>query len=166
MRKTMFAALSAVVIASAIPAQAQTSTTGAGTLSASEWNELRDTRIAVVKAALQLRPDQQQFWPAIENAIRARSEARQRRIADIRARMEKPAEMDPVEFVKFRADVLAQRADGLKKLADAWQPLYATLDQGQKRRMRVLAVLVLREVRDAIETHRAQADDEDMDDEY
>jgi hypothetical protein len=31
---------------------------------------------------------------------------------------------DPIEGLRERADALAQRAAGLKKLADAWQPLY------------------------------------------
>jgi hypothetical protein len=167
MRKLVFAALSAIVVTCAVPAQAQTPAHGPGAPSAAEWNEMRDTRIAIVKTALQLRPEQQQLWPAVESAIRARSEARQKRIADLQARMDKPApDMDPVQIVKTRADMLAQRADGLKKLADAWQPLYATLDQDQKRRMRILTVLVLREVRDAIDSRHMTADDEEMDDDF
>jgi hypothetical protein len=39
-----------------------------------------------------------------------------------------PRERTPVELMRERADVLAQRAANLKKLADAWQPLYATLE--------------------------------------
>jgi hypothetical protein len=38
-------------------------------------------RIDLVKAALQLTPDQQKYWPAIENAIRARAEDRKARLA-------------------------------------------------------------------------------------
>ncbi len=173
MRKFLFAAVSALAMSCAMPAMAQTPAGGPGAgpvagpggMSASEWNELRDTRIAVIKFALQLRPDQQQLWPPVENAIRARSEARQKRITDLQARLSKPMpDMDPVQLVKLRADALAQRAEGLKKLADAWQPLYATLDQDQKRRMRILTVLVLREVRDAIDSRRM--DDEEMDDDF
>jgi hypothetical protein len=169
MRKFLFAAVSALAMSCAMPASAQAPAGGQGVgpggMSASEWNELRDTRIAVIKFALQLRPDQQQLWPPVENAIRARSEARQKRITDLQARLSKPMpDMDPVQIVKLRADALAQRADGLKKLADAWQPLYASLDQDQKRRMRVLTVLVLREVRDAVDSRRM--DDEDMDDDF
>lgn len=65
--------------------------------------------------------------------------------------------------MKTRAENLAQRADSLKKLADAWQPLYATLDQDQKRRMRVLAVLSVREMREAIDNRRMLHDDDDDD---
>jgi len=37
-----------------------------------------------------------------------------------------------------RADALAQRGASLKKLADAWQPLYQSFNPDQKRRMRLL----------------------------
>ena len=52
----------------------------------------------------------------------------------------------------------------LKKLADAWQPLYASLDDNQKARLRFLAVYVLREMRDAVESRRMQSEDESYDD--
>jgi hypothetical protein len=51
-----------------------------------------------------------------------------------------PRERTPVELMRERADVLAQRAANLKKLADAWQPLYATLDERQMLRLGVLAM--------------------------
>jgi hypothetical protein len=59
----------------------------------------------------------------------------------------------------MRADAMAERAAGLKKLADAWQPLYETLDTNQKARMRLLAVVVLREMRDPVESRRTQLED-------
>jgi hypothetical protein len=42
----------------------------------------------------------------------------------------------------------------MKRLADAWQPLYQTLNPDQKQRMRLLAMHVVREVRGAVERHR------------
>ena len=56
-------------------------------------------------------------------------------------------EVDPVELVRGRADALAQRAGNLKKLADAWAPLYQSLNPDQKQRMRLLAMRVMRELR-------------------
>ena len=38
---------------------------------------------------------------------------------------------DPVAFLDRRADALTQRSQDLKKLADAWRPLYATLSPEQ-----------------------------------
>jgi hypothetical protein len=42
---------------------------------------------------------------------------------------------NPVEFLQRRSTALAQRSADLKKLADAWQPLYQTLSPDQKKRM-------------------------------
>jgi hypothetical protein len=59
------------------------------------------------------------------------------------------------------ADALAQQSADLKKLADAWQPLYATLSPDQKRRMAFLTVFVLREVRSRIEQRLLMSEDWD-----
>ena len=71
--------------------------------------------------------------------------------------------VDPVELLRGRADALARRAAGLKKLADAWQPLYQSLNPDQKQRMQVLAVRVLRQLKDAVDTRRMEMYDEEDD---
>jgi hypothetical protein len=119
--------------------------------SAADWNALTAARIAVVKATLQLKPDQTQYWPAIEEAIRNRATTREQRMAALRAALGEQDEFQPVELMRARADALSQKAESLRKLADVWQPLYATLDQDQKRRMRLLTVHVLRELSGAAE---------------
>jgi len=68
-----------------------------------------------------------------------------------------PLSVDPIAFLHGRADALAQRAANLKKLADAWQPLYQSLNPDQRQRMRVLVVDVLRDLRDAVQTRRIEA---------
>ena len=45
---------------------------------------------------------------------------------------------DPVARLRARADNMATTAVALKKIADAADPLYKTLDDGQKRRLAVL----------------------------
>src|ERR671916_638115 len=84
-----------------------------GRLSQIEFKVLTDARVGMVKAALQLTPEQQQSWPAVEEAIRARSEARYRRLSAFEQRMGQWREVDPVQFYRQRADVLAERAAGL-----------------------------------------------------
>jgi hypothetical protein len=127
-----------------------------------------DARIHLVKAALQLTPDQEKFWPPIEAAIREMARDRQARIAAVAARLREqhersPIEIlrdrDPVEFLQRHAEALAQRAADLKKLADTWQPLYQTLSPEQKRRMAALAIFVLRELRSDVEHRRLQSED-------
>ena len=135
-------------------------------LKATDVDSLTDARIEIVKAALQLTQDQEKYWPPIENAIRARAKDRQARLARAAERAEQrndrgPIESlrdrDPVEFMHRRADALAQRSVDLKKLADAWQPLYQTLSSDQKRRLAFLTIFVLRDMRSDREQRRLQA---------
>ena len=142
-------------------------------LTATDWEQLTDARIKLVKAALQLTPDQEKLWPPIEEAIRVRARDRQARIATAvdrarelrdRSRIEVLRDRNPIEFMKKRADRLAQRSTDLKRLADAWEPLYQTLDPDQKRRLAFLAILAVREMRDAVEERRLRSEDDNDDD--
>jgi hypothetical protein len=125
-------------------------------LNPTELNILTDARIGVAKAVLQLTPEQQKFWPPVEEAIRARAQTRIHRLAQLKSMAEQAGQRDfnPVELMRGRAEALEQRGANLKRLADAWQPLYQTLNPDQKQRMRLLAMHVVREVRGAVERHR------------
>jgi hypothetical protein len=128
------------------------------TLSRSDWNALTNHRIAAVKGALQLTPEQEKYWPAVEEAIRARAQTLEQRLATVEERLEhQPLSVDPIAFMHARADALAQRAASLKKLADAWQPLHQILNPDQRQRMRLLVADVLRDLRDALQTRRIEA---------
>jgi len=131
--------------------------------SQTEFNILTDARIGIVKAVLQLTPEQAKYWPAVEEAIRARAQTRYQRIAAVAERLGQQRAVDPVDLLRGRADALAQRAAGLKKLADAWQPLYQSLSPDQKQRMQVLAMRVLHQLRDAVDTRRMATYDEEDD---
>jgi len=151
----------AVLFAAASPAvsaQNQSADTQ-GHLSATEPDSITDLRIEIVKAALQLTPSQEQYWPAVEDAIRARAEHRVARLENLADRasdlrdsdpLERLLNRNPVDFMHRRADALAQRASDLKKLADAWQPLYQVLNPDQRRRMTLLRLIALREVANRI----------------
>jgi hypothetical protein len=104
---------------------------------------LTDSRVNIIKSTLQLTPDQEKLWPAVEDAIRARAKDRQTRLAKLqkeaaelrgKSRVEILRDRNPVEFLNQRADELSQKATDLKKLAQAWQPLYQTFTPEQKRR--------------------------------
>ena len=138
-------------------------------LSQTDRNALTDLRIDLVKGALQLTPEQQKYWPPVENAIRARAEDRRDRFAKIAETMgkradESPAEVmgnrDPIAFLQRRAEALAQRSADLNKLAEVWQPLYKTLSPEQRQRMAALAVFVLHDMTDAVERRRLHSDDD------
>jgi len=167
MLKILAAGVTAILVMASAPAYAQATSDGER-LTTADLSALTDMRIDIVKAALQLTPDQEKYWPPIENAIRDRAKDRQARIADAAKRMaerrgdsvlEVLRNRDPVEFMRRRADALEQRGADLKKLADAWQPLYQTLKPDQKKRMAFLTLLVLRDVIDA----RARLDNDEED---
>src|ERR1700688_706187 len=102
-----------------------------------------DARIAAVKAGLKLTPDQEKLWPPVETAVRDlaklridRANARMMAEKDSSSDAQKPD--DPVARLRERADRMAATAAVLKRIADAADPLYKTLDDGQKRRLKVL----------------------------
>jgi len=120
-----------------------------------------DARVGIIKAALQLTPDQEKYWPAVEEAIRARGKNQQARFERVAAlRDSSPMEGNAVELMQRRADSLIQRGADLKKLADAWEPLYKTLSPDQKKRMAFASYAAWRGMRDAIE-HRIESEDDD-----
>jgi hypothetical protein len=99
-----------------------------------------DARIAAVHAGLRLTPDQEKLWPPIEAAVQDLVKIRiDRANARMQAREDDAQNReDPVARLRERADNMSARAAALKKIADAADPLYKTLDDGQKRRLRIL----------------------------
>ena len=166
MSKTVAVGLTALFVTASSLAYAQspsaTTTTGgsqeSARPSAADLNALTDARIGIVKAALQLTPEQAKYWPAVEEAIRNRAMGMQVRLAARRQRDQ--GDSDIVDVVRHRADALAQRSAELKQLADAWQPLSATLTSEQKQRLRFFATNILRLVPRAVDVRRGQTEDE------
>lgn len=155
----------AVLVTTASVANAQTPSPAQPALpSEAEFMSLTDVRIEVVKAALQLTPEQEKLWPAVDEAIRARAAARRARLASIVTRASAASEQGPVDALRERADALIQRGNGLKKLADAWQPLYQSLDPKQKLRLRFVSLYVLREMGNSLESRRMQSWDDQSED--
>jgi hypothetical protein len=172
MLKIVVAGTTALFLTASPIANAQTSQTSSPAtperLNATDRNTLTDMRVDLVKAALQLTPEQEKYWPAVEAAIRAGAEDRKARIAKIQetvgrradeSRIEVMRNRDPIAFLQRRSQALAQRSADLDKLAEAWQPLYNTLSQEQRQRMAALGIFVLREMSDVVERRRAQPED-------
>ena len=96
-----------------------------------------EARLAALKAGLTLTSEQEKNWPAFEQAARELAKLRTNRIA---ARNAAPSE-DPVERLRQRATSLSETGAALKKLAEATDPQYKSLDESQKRRFAVLSRL-------------------------
>ena len=176
MLKTVLIGTTALFLAASSTANAQSSQTSSPAtpeqLTATERNTLTDMRVDLVKAALQLTPEQEKLWPPVESAIRANAEDRRARIAKIqetvgirgdKSRADVMRNRDPIAFLQRRSEALAQRSANLDKLAEAWQPLYNTMSQEQRQRMAALAIFVLREMNEAVDRRRAQSEDNNED---
>jgi hypothetical protein len=92
-------------------------------------------RLAAIKAGLLLTPDQEKLWPPAEAAVRdmvhQRTEARERFRKEGR-----PA--NPIDALRKMGEAQAARGEMMKKMADAVGPLYTSLSDDQKRRLRFL----------------------------
>jgi hypothetical protein len=109
-------------------------------LSPEDRSALADARIAAVHAGLKLTPDQEKLWPPIDAAVHDLVKLRiDRANARMQAREDDTQKQeDPVARLRQRADNMSATAAALKKIADAADPLYKTLDDGQKRRLKML----------------------------
>ena len=112
-------------------------------LSAEDRIAFANARIAAVHAGLALTPDQEKLWPPVESAVRDFAKMRiDGAMARMKAREDESKDTqkvdDPVARLRERADRMATTAAAMKKIADAADPLYKTLDDGQKRRLAIL----------------------------
>jgi len=143
MRTFAIAAVAVLAIAGSTAVYAQHRHWGYGhmRISPEDRAAFADARIAAVHAGLKLTADQEKLWPPVEAAVR---EFAKLRIDRANARMNAPADSsqqtpdDPVSRLRERADTMAASAAAMKKIADAADPLYKTLDDSQKRRLAVL----------------------------
>jgi len=143
MRKFAIAAVAVLAIAGSTAVYAQHRHWGFGQMRMNPEDRAAyaDARIAAVHAGLRLTADQEKLWPPVEAAVRDFAKLR---IDRANARMntqrddnqQKPD--DPVARLRERADNMATTAAAMKKIADAADPLYKTLDDGQKRRLAIL----------------------------
>jgi zinc resistance-associated protein len=98
-----------------------------------------DARLAALRAGLRLSPDQDKLWPPVEAALRDLAAQRRQAMQERRERRQQRREMmgpdaDFPALLRGMADRQGARADALRRLADASAPLYASLDDAQKRR--------------------------------
>jgi len=109
----------------------------AGRMSPEDRDAFIDARIAALHAALKLTPDQEKLWPAVEQAVKGLASQRRDQTGGWRETRRQLRDDFPAGLRSI-ADRQAARAEALRRVADAAAPLYATLDEGQKRRSGVL----------------------------
>jgi hypothetical protein len=111
-------------------------------------NQLVDqvvARTARIKADLRLTQEQADKWGGFESATRdiAKTNA-DRQIALREERKDQKGPPDIIELMRRESKFLSERSADRKKLAEAAAPLYASLDEQQKRRFAVELVALSR----------------------
>lgn len=109
-----------------------------------DFSAFADAKIAGLKAGLKLTAAQEKNWPALEAALRDAAKARAACAAEAKEKFKDHERLDVIEGLKLRSKALAARSTELDKVADAAKPLYDSLDDGQKRRFRVLLHVIAR----------------------
>jgi len=143
------ASLFAVTMVAGALAQANNAaeppTTGRMQHWAVDHEALLDAKLGGLKAGLRLTPDQEKLWAPFESAVRDAARMRMEHMQGMMDRMEEMRHMDndmgmeegeamsPVDRLDRMASRLTQAGAALQKVADAAKPLYASLDDSQKR---------------------------------
>lgn len=108
-----------------------------GRFSAEDMSAFADAHIAALRAGLRLSAEQEKLWPPVEDALRSLARLHMAHMQVMRQNRDM-MRMDPVGTLRAMAEHMSQGADAMRKLADAAAPLYATLDEAQKRRLHIL----------------------------
>ena len=101
-----------------------------------------DARTSHMRADLRLTPEQETHWGAFESAMRDYFKSRKQRDAAIRT--DRAAQKNPVDVISVMRRVavrMSQRSVAKNALADAAQPLFASLNDIQKRQFSAMLVL-------------------------
>jgi zinc resistance-associated protein len=145
--RVSFAALVAAAALAAPAALAQTAAPATTPGESPQWMQrwiddraaMLDARLAGLKAGLRLTPDQEKLWGPFEAAVREFAESRMARMQGMMENAERDEQADagaprsPIERVDRMATRLSDIGAALRKIAEAGKPLYASLDDEQKR---------------------------------
>jgi hypothetical protein len=105
-------------------------------LPANQVSDQADARSARIRADLHLTPEQENNWAGFEGAMRDINKKQADREVTLRAdRAQRKGSVDVIEQMRRGADSMTEHAVDQKQLADAAQPLFASLNDQQKRHL-------------------------------
>jgi hypothetical protein len=153
MKAYLFAPLAAIVMSAsafALTAAAATDRQSAGPAMmermqhwAADHETVLDAKLAGMKAGLKLTADQDKLWAPFEAAVRDAAKARMdnmQKMMEMRVHGER---LSPIDRLEAMADRMSQGAAELKMIANSARPLFASLDDGQKRNFGLLGRAML-----------------------
>jgi hypothetical protein len=111
-------------------AQSPSSKPPAAVAATSSKPETVEQRIAELKTALKITPDQETKWNAVATAMRDSAGMMDKLVKEKRAKM---ANMTAVEDLKTYRDFTQTHLDGLKNVISAFDTLYNSMPAAQKK---------------------------------
>jgi zinc resistance-associated protein len=115
---------------------------------ADDHEAMLDAKLAGLRAGLRLTSDQEKLWPPFESAIRDAAKLHMEQMKAMMERMRKmhetmmqgePGEtVSPIDRLEAIGQHMSARGAAIEKVAEAGKPLYASLDDSQKRRFVML----------------------------
>ncbi len=144
MQKLVVLSFAVAVLASSAPAPGAAAAPDDQTAPAGQLRDMGqmrgvmlDARLAGMKAALKLTPEQEKNWAPFEAAVRDAAKARADEMHAMRE-ADHGQRPSPLEHLNSIADRLAKASSDLKAIASAAKPLYDSLDDSQKSHFRWL----------------------------
>jgi hypothetical protein len=117
-------------------------------------------RLGDAKSGLKLSTEQEKLWGPVEDAMRNLQE----KSRTLRSSSGDDQPTDQIGRLRRTAELSTQRGEALKRLADAVQPLWATLSDEQKRELpRIVGVATGQDDQDRMGRGRGADDDRSMD---
>ena len=105
------------------------------------WAEAAlDAQLKGTKTSLRLTADQEKLWGPFESAVKDGAKARV-----LALQKEQDSNLSPMDRLSAKAERLAQSTANLQKMVEAAKPLYATLDDAQKREFITLGRMLVPE---------------------
>ena len=132
MKKAVFAAVAAAVLAGSAATYTAVAAPDAPWRHMVDRGFMLDAKLAGMKTALKLTPDQEKLWPAFETAVRDGVKMRQDSMREMREEMHGADRPSPIAMMTEMSDRLAKGSEALKHVADSAKPLYESLDADQK----------------------------------
>jgi hypothetical protein len=115
---------------------------------ADDHEAMLDAKLAGLRAGLRLTSDQEKLWPPFETAIRDAAKLHMEQMKSMMGRMQKMHEammqgesgeaVSPIDRLEAMGQGMSARGAAIEKVAEAGKPLYASLDDSQKRRFVML----------------------------
>jgi hypothetical protein len=115
---------------------------------AEDHEAMLDAKLAGLRAGLRLTSDQEKLWPPFESAIRDAAKLHMEQTKSMMERMRQmhetmmqgePGEaVSPIDRLEAIGQGMSARGAAIEKVAEAGKPLYASLDDSQKRRFVML----------------------------